>query len=315
MSSKRTEVINTLALVFAAFLWGTTFVAQSEGAKIIGPYTFLAGRGWIGIVFLYFVIRANDRALVRRTGRTAKPENFPQWRQLIGLGFLCGTFLFIASLLQQLGIAYTTTAKSSFITAMYVVLVPVFSIFAKKFPSAKVWVCVAMSVAGLYLLCIRPGESGFGYGDLVTLSSTVFFSMQILSINYSVQMVDGIRLAWWQTFSMGLLATIFMLIFEKPSLSSILTALPSLLYAGVLSTGVAYTLQIVGQRHLNPTVASLAMCLESVFGALAGWLVQGQELSVREFAGCAIMFAAIVLSNIDFSAIGGKAHGADDISR
>ena len=198
---------------------------------------------------------------------------------------------------------------------MYVVLVPVFSIFAKKFPSAKVWICVAMSVAGLYLLCIRPGESGFGYGDLVTLSSTVFFSMQILSINYSVQMVDGIRLAWWQTFSMGLLATIFMLIFEKPSLSSILTALPSLLYAGVLSTGVAYTLQIVGQRHLNPTVASLAMCLESVFGALAGWLVQGQELSVREFAGCAIMFAAIVLSNIDFSAIGGKAHGADDISR
>ncbi|MGI5989380.1 MAG: DMT family transporter [Lachnospiraceae bacterium] len=314
MSSKKKEIINTLALVFAAFLWGTTFVAQSEGSKIIGPYTFLAGRGWIGIVFLYFVVRANDRALMKRTGRTAKPQNALQWRRLIGLGFLCGTLLFAASYLQQSGIHYTTTAKSSFITAMYVVLVPVFSIFAKKFPSVKVWICVALSVIGLYLLCMKPGESGFGYGDLLTLASAVFFSFQILSINYSVQLVDGIRLSWWQTFSMGLIATVFMAVFEKPSITSIVAALPALLYAGVLSTGVAYTLQIVGQRNLNPTVASLAMCLESVFGALAGWLVQGQELSGRELAGCAIMFAAIVLSNIDFAALGGKADGENDIS-
>lgn len=314
MESKKTEVINTLALVFAAFLWGTTFVAQSVGSTIIGPYTFLAGRGWIGIIFLYFVVKANDRALKNRTGMTARPQNALQWRRLIGLGFLCGTFLFVASFLQQAGIRYTSTAKSSFITAMYVVLVPVFSIFAKKFPSVKVWICVVLAVIGLYLLCMKPGETGFGHGDLLTLMSTIFFSLQILSINYSVAMVDGIRLSWWQTCSMGLLATIFMFLFEKPTVSSIIAALPSLMYAGVLSTGVAYTLQIVGQRHLNPTVASLAMCLESVFGALAGWLVQGQELSGRELAGCVIMFAAIVLSNIDFDMIGGKADGKNDLS-
>ncbi len=203
----------------------------------------------------------------------------------------------LASNFQQFGIKYTTVGKAGFITACYIVLVPILGLFLKKKCSPFIWLAVAMSVAGLYLLCITDGFS-IGKGDILVLICAVLFSFHILVIDYYSPKVDGVKLSCIQFLVCGILSGIPALIFEKPEMSAVLTAWQPILYAGVMSCGVAYTLQIIGQKNMNPTVASLILSLESCISVLAGWVILGQQLSAREIAGCVIMFAAIILAQL-----------------
>ena len=203
----------------------------------------------------------------------------------------------LASNFQQFGIKYTTVGKAGFITACYIVLVPILGLFLKKKCSPFIWLAVAMSVAGLYLLCITDGFS-IGKGDILVLICAVLFSFHILVIDYYSPKVDGVKLSCIQFLVCGILSGIPALIFEKPEMSAVLTAWQPILYAGVMSCGVAYTLQIIGQKNMNPTVASLILSLESCISVLAGWVILGQQLSAREITGCVIMFAAIILAQL-----------------
>ena len=233
-------------------------------------------------------------------GRGSEPESVAvqyTWRQkeLFVGGICCGVALFVASNLQQFGIKYTTVGKAGFITALYIVIVPLLGIFLKKTVGLRVWISVVLAVAGLYLLCITDGFSISG-GDFLVLLCALCFSVHILVIDYFSPRVDGVRMSCIQFLVCGLLSGVGMLFTEHFDLSAVLQAWMPILYAGVMSCGVAYTLQIVGQKGMNPTVASLILSLESVVSVLAGWLILGQKLSPRELSGCVLMFAAIILA-------------------
>ena len=295
----------TALLVLTAFIWGTAFVAQSVGAGFVGAYTFLAFRSWIAICFLipvyyfskkYFNQDPESFREANEAGITRMVKDERRNALIIG-SIICGFFLFSASAVQQMGIATTTTAKAGFITAMYVVIVPVLSLFAGHRPKKSIWLCVLMSVVGLYLLCIN-GPFVLQRGDSLILVCAFLFALQIMSVNHFVDSVNGILLSIGQFAVTAVCSTICMFVFETPKAPGIMAAMPSILYAGVLSGGVAYTLQIICQKKINPPIASIAMCLESVFSALSGWVILGQSLSLKEILGCALMFAAILLSQI-----------------
>ena len=294
---KRGELLHTLALLVCAAIWGSAFVAQSVGAEYIGAFTFLAVRNWIAVVFLIPVIYVRDTILRKRGRPSVRPANRTQRRCLLTGGAACGFFLCAASAFQQVGIRYTTTAKAGFITALYVVIVPILSVFFGKSVKSRIWMCVALAVLGLYLLCMR-GELSLSFGDGVVLVCAFLFACQIMTVDYFAPQVDTVRLSQTQFLVTALLSTVCMLLFEDLSTDSLIRALPSIAYAGVMSSGVAYTLQIIGQQNLNPAIASITMSLESVFAALAGWIVLGQSMTVRELAGCVLMFAAIILAQL-----------------
>ena len=219
--------------------------------------------------------------------------------EMIG-GICCGVALCAASNFQQFGISYTTVGKAGFITALYVVIVPIMGLFFKKKVSFAIWISVVLSVVGLYLLCMTGDSFSLAFGDALVLVCAVLFSIHIMIIDYFSPKGDGVVISCIQFFVCGLLSGVMMFLFETPHLEEILAAKVPILYAGVMSCGVAYTLQIVGQKNMNPTVASLILCLESVVSALAGWLILHQELSARELAGCFLMFFAIVLAQLPF---------------
>ena len=294
---KRGELLHTLALLVCAAIWGSAFVAQSVGAEYVGAFTFLAVRNWIAVVFLIPVIYVRDTILRKRGRPSVRPANRTQRRCLLTGGAACGFFLCAASAFQQVGIRYTTTAKAGFITALYVVIVPILSVFFGKSVKSRIWMCVALAVLGLYLLCMR-GELSLSFGDGVVLVCAFLFACQIMTVDYFAPQVDTVRLSQTQFLVTALLSTVCMFFFEDPSTDSLIKALPSIAYAGVMSSGVAYTLQIIGQQNLNPAIASITMSLESVFAALAGWIVLGQSMTVRELAGCVLMFAAIILAQL-----------------
>ncbi len=294
---KRGELLHTLALLVCAAIWGSAFVAQSVGAEYVGAFTFLAVRNWIAVVFLIPVIFVRDTILKKRGRPSVRPANRTQRRFLLMGGAACGFFLCAASAFQQVGIRYTTTAKAGFITALYVVIVPILSVFFGKSVKSRIWMCVALAVLGLYLLCMR-GELSLSFGDGVVLVCAFLFACQIMTVDYFAPQVDTVRLSQTQFLVTALLSTVCMLLFEDLSTDSLIRALPSIAYAGVMSSGVAYTLQIIGQQNLNPAIASITMSLESVFAALAGWIVLGQSMTVRELAGCVLMFAAIILAQL-----------------
>ena len=299
---QRSEWKGTLVLLLAAFVWGTTFAAQSIGADYVGPFTYLCGRTWISVVLLFPVERLlSARAARAERERTGKDQKLPvtraMRRTMFFAGAVCGTLLFTASAAQQAGIAYTTAAKSGFITALYVVFVPVIYAVVHRGVGPKVWICMVMAVTGLYLLSMK-GSFSLGKGDALTLLCAVLFSCQILCINRYAGEVGGVRLTLLQFLMEAVLATVCMLLFETPTVETVRSALPSILYAGVFSGCVGYTLQSVGQEWVNPATASIAMSFESVFGALAGWVVLHEALSVRELTGCVIMFAAIILAQL-----------------
>lgn len=254
------QVKNTVLLFLTAFIWGTAFVAQSVGTDYVGTFTFNCVRSLIGEI-------------------------------------LCGTLLCLASNFQQMGIAYTTVGKAGFITAFYIIIVPVLGIFLKKKCAPTVWIGVILALAGLYFLCITEKFS-IGKGDALVFICAILFSVHILVIDYFTELVDGVKMSCIQFFVCGILSGIPMFLFENPRISNIIAAWQPILYAGVLSCGVAYTLQIVGQRGINPTVASLILSLESVVSVLAGMIVLNQHLSKRETVGCILMFSAIILAQL-----------------
>ena len=287
---KPNKQIGYAALLFAAALiWGFAFVAQSKGAESLDAFSFLTFRCWIAAICLFpiFVFR------IKRV------EHF-DFSRFLTASLICGVFLFFAAASQQYGIAYTSTGKAGFITALYVVFVPVILLFKKNIPSKLIVICLILSVLGLYLLCIDPHDfSNINKGDAFELICAFLFSLQIISVNYYVHFVDPILLSIGQLFVEALFSTLFMLLFGTVQVNMITAALPALLYTGILSSAIGFTLQIIAQSKINPTVASLIMCLESVFSAIGGWMILGQTLTTKEIIGCCIMFAAIVLSQFD----------------
>lgn len=288
----RTQLRNTLLLVLGALIWGVAFVAQSVGSGYVGAYTFLASRSWLACAFLLGLI------FVRHKTRQKQGSRLPFWikpKTLVLGGALCGIALFAASAAQQMGVGTTSTAKAGFLTALYVVIVPVLGLFAGRRPGAKLWVCVAVSVVGLYLLCMAGRDAlTLTGGEWQLLLCALLFSFQILLVDHFGPQLDGVQLSFAEFLMTAVLSTLFMFLFENPTPAQLAGAAVSILYCGILSSGVGYTLQILGQQNLDPTIASLAMCLESVFSALAGWVVLHQTLTPVETLGCCLMFAAIV---------------------
>ena len=284
---------NAFILALTAFIWGTAFVAQSVGMDYLGPFTFNGVRSMIGgiallpCIALLQVINGKSRAEEREGSR----------KDLVTGGIACGLLLFAASSLQQIGIQYTTAGKAGFITAFYIVIVPVFGIFLQKRIGWKVWLAVVIALAGLYFLCITEHFT-IGKGDALIFLCALVFSLHILVIDHFSPKVDGVKMSCIQFFVCGLASMPFMFAMETPEIGAMIAGWMPLLYAGVLSCGVAYTLQIIGQKNVNPAVASLILSLESCFSVLAGWAVLGERLSVRESAGCVLMFAAIILAQL-----------------
>lgn len=297
MKNDSLKTKNLLLLLLAATIWGVAFVAQSVGMDYVGGFTFNSVRSLIGSAVLLPVIFLVNKGKSNDPDASAPNEPAKSRKTLIIGGICCGVFLCLASNFQQFGLKYTSVGKAGFITACYIVLVPIFSIFLGKKCRALIWIAVALSVAGLYLLCITDGFS-ISKGDLLEMICSVIFSFHILSIDYFSPKVDGVKLSCIQFFVSGILSGIPALLFESPSMSGILAAWLPILYAGVMSCGVAYTLQIIGQKGMNPTVASLVLSLESCISVIAGWLILGQQLSGREILGCVLMFGAIILAQL-----------------
>ena len=287
----------SLLLLLTATIWGIAFVAQSVGMDYVGPFTFSCVRSFIGGIFLIPCIWFLDQWRAKNDGTEGEKKAVSKEEKKMELlgGICCGLALCVATNLQQIGMQYTTVGKAGFITALYIVLVPIFGIFLKKKVEARIWISVMISVVGLYLLCITD-KLVLGKGDTLVLLCAVVFTIHILVIDYFSPKADGVRIACIQFFITGILSAIPMFLFETPRLSDIFAAAVPVLYAGVLSSGVAYTLQIVAQKDADPTVASLILSLESVFSVLGGWVILGQKLSIREIAGCILMFSAIIIN-------------------
>ena len=286
------QIKGTAALLIATMIWGSAFIAQSVGNELIGPFTFQTVRCLLAIVFLVPVIFFFD--LGKKDGKTY----LSRWmdKRLWTSGAICGTALFVPAGLQQLGLVYTSASKAGFITAMYIVLVPILGLFLKKRPPFTAWISVVIAVAGLYLLsCV--GVTEINIGDLFLIGCAMTYSVQITLIDLYAPGQDGIRLNCIQLIFCALWSTPFMLA-EGPVLANITACAMPLAYAGVLSMGVAYTLQIIGQQNLPPTPASLLMSLESVFAALCGWLILHETLTSYELLGCAMVFAAVIISQL-----------------
>lgn len=287
---KKRQLRNGFLLFLAASIWGMAFVAQSVAADHIGPFTFNAIRCILGgfILIPVSLLLQKNKTFPVRSGQSSL-------RHTLTGGLVCGLCLFAGSMLQQYGIAFTSVGKAGFITAFYIVLVPITGLFFHKKVRLIVWLSVLLALAGLYLLCMKEGFS-VNQGDFCLLLGAFAFTGHILSIDHFVKSIDSVFLSMEQFWVCGILCSVFMLLFEKPALSQIMLAKIPLLYAGILSCGVAYTLQVVGQKDMNEAVASLILALESVVSALSGWIILHQALSAKELTGCALMFFAIALT-------------------
>ncbi len=310
-----------LLLALAAFIWGLAFVAQSAGMEYVGAFTFNAVRFIIGGIVLIPVILFLDRRRIRKSKITAdisekgnsEKDNSKKYspgadntaavsvstsdRAALTGGILCGLALFAASSFQQVGIAYTTAGKAGFITAMYIVIVPILGIFLGRHPGWTLLLSVAVAVAGLYLLCINSRVT-VGFGDVLEFICAIFFAVQIMLVDHYSVLTEGVKLSCVQFFVCGFLSLIFALLLETIDISAIFMAWAPILYTGVFSCGIAYTLQIVGQKNTDPQIAALIMSLESVFALISGWIILGQAMSARELIGCVLMFLAIILARI-----------------
>lgn len=287
-----TQRVHVLMLFVAATIWGGAFVAQSVGMDYVGPFTFTMARSVLGALVLVPVILFFSRADGWQLMATGVPRNV-LWKS----GLTCGFFMCTGTLFQQYGIMYTTVGKAGFITAFYIVLVPLVGIFLGKKTASSIWLAVGLALVGLYFLTMRGGFD-VGLGDGLILIGAVLFTGQILSIDHYVSMVDGVVLSCMQLAVSAVLSGVLVILFETPSWTQLLAAWQPILYAGILSSGVSYTLQILGQRGLDPTLASLVLSLESCISVLAGWLLLGELLSAREAFGCVLMFVAIILAQL-----------------
>lgn len=298
---KTNNLKGSLILILAALIWGLAFVAQSGAADLVPPFTFNALRSIIGAIVLYvFWIFTG-----KRETKTFFPKEKSKRKGFYIAALICGICLAISVNFQQFGIAFyprgvASEARAGFLTALYVILVPVFSVFFRKRVPFAVWLGVFIAVIGIYLLCLSGGLSGIYLGDILVFLCAISFSAHIMSVDKFVGLTGGVRLSIMQFTVTAIISAVLALIFEhnEISFSNILAAAPQILYLGVMSSGVAYTLQIVGQKYAEPSVASISMSLESVFAALGGWIISGNTLSARELLGCALVFAAIIVAQL-----------------
>lgn len=322
--NKYSRLAGSGILLLTAFIWGMAFTAQSAGMDYVGPFTMNCARSVLGGVALLPLIVWNRV----RTGRkrtvsagetevrekrnggakdgTALHDSHEEMRQMKGAasecsrratligGVCCGAILAVASSLQQIGIIYTTVGKAGFITTLYIVMVPLMGIFRKKKVSGRVWISVALAAVGMYLLCMNESFT-VNPGDIYVFGCAIAFTGHILVIDHFSPKADGVAMSCIQFFTCAVLCGAAMLVAETPTWENIRAAAVPILYAGIMSSGVGYTLQIIGQKRTEPVVASLIMSLESVFAALGGWMLLGQKLSGRELLGCAVVFAGIML--------------------
>lgn len=296
MMRGHTKAVGNVMLLITAIIWGLSFVAQSEAMDYMEPLTFQAARSFVGSAVLVPLILVNRRTR-KRYHAVQKPEQ-PARKKLLFAGTACGVVMFAAAMLQQYGIAFGTSGgKAGFITATYILLVPLFGLFRGKKLPLRVWICVLAALCGLYLLCITGGFS-FAPSDGIVLLGAVFWALHILVIDHLAPGLDGIQISCIQFFVSGVLAAVGMFLFESPSWQQILDGWVTILYVGVLSSGVGYTLQILGQQRTDPAIASLLMSFESVFAVLGGIVVLHQIPTGREWVGCALMFAAIICAQL-----------------
>ncbi len=292
--------LSSLLLLMAAFIWGIAFVAQKQ-ASVVPPLTVGAIRAAIAAVFLFLIIPLFDR--LSKNGRTfiSKGGLDITKSELIG-GALCGALLFLATFLQQMGMTMGTDAgKSSFITALYVVVVPIIGLFIKKRPSLQIWMSVSLAVVGFYFLCIDISKGfALALSDLVVLGSVFIFALHIITIDHFTKDCDGVRMSFIQFLTSAVIGFIAVLIFELPTDFTTLTEqfLP-ILYLGIMSSGIAYTLQIIGQKNTHPALASVILSLESIFGVIFSSLILEEKMSIPEYIGCAIVFTAVILAQVD----------------
>ena len=287
---------SNIMLFLCAFIWGGAFVAQSAGMDYIGPWTFICLRYLVGGLTLVVLIPFIDK-LRGRDGKETKTEKIAERKVLLMGGIACGCALCAGGVLQQFGIQTTSVGKAGFLTALYTIIVPILGLFIGKKTRPLVWGCVVLSCIGFYFLSIS-GSVSIESGDLRVLLGSVMFAVHILVIDYFSPLTDGVRMSCIQFFVAAAIAFVPMIVFEHPSLANIFAAGAPILYAGVLSSGIAYTLQILGQRGAEPAVASMILSLEAVFAAIFGFLFLHEVLSLREFFGCALIFAAILLAQL-----------------
>lgn len=297
VNMKKMSMKSAVLLSLTALIWGTAFVAQSAGMDYIGPFTFSCIRNVLGGTFLIPCIWFLDK-FEKGNHPTEEAKKTREEKKMLVLGGVsCGIALFVASNLQQFGIQYTTAGKAGFITALYIVLVPILGMIFKKKVSARIWVSVVLATIGLYFLCMTGGFQ-ISKGDFYIFLCALGFAIHIMVIDFFSDKTDGVKMSCIQFWICGILSAIPMFLFEAPKGTAIMAAAVPILYAGIMSSGVAYTLQIVGQKDADPTLASLILSLESVFAVLAGWLILRERLSMRELFGCGLMFAAIILSQL-----------------
>lgn len=295
--NKKQQLIGIVFMLLATFFWGTTFVAQSAGMDYIGPFTYNCCRSFVGCIVLIpvaiFYERLNNKGVSSQAEGTPSVTNNKK-SLLIG-GIVCGTVLTVASGLQQIGIIYTSVGKTGFLTVLYIVLVPIFGLFLKKKCQLNVWISVLVAVVGLYLLCIQEDFS-IVLTDLYVLGCAVMWAIHILVVDHYSPRVNGVWLSSIQFLVCGILSGVLMFIFETPTLDSIIACAGPILYAGVFSSGVAFTLQILAQKYLDASIAALIMSTESVFSVLSGWIILHETLSTREALGCVFMFIAVLFA-------------------
>ena len=293
--TRKNSLIGSLFLALAAIIWGSSFVAQTAGAEFVGPFTFIAIRSLLGSVALLPVIFVMDSVKRKSRPQEYKKMTKADYKYLLFGGTICGVVLCAASNLQQLGIdGGTAPGMAAFITALYILLVPIFSVVIGKKIRPIVWVCVGVSVVALYLLCVKEGGKVQG-SDLYVLAC---YAIHILVIDKVSPKLDGIRLSSLQFFIAGVITCIPALLFEETSLEALKAAAPSIAYSGIMSSGVAFTLQILGQQKTEPTIATMIMSLESVFGVLTAMIILSQVPTGRETLGCILMFAAIIVAQL-----------------
>ncbi|MCI8484836.1 MAG: DMT family transporter [Lachnospiraceae bacterium] len=301
------QIRNSLLLLLTAAIWGVAFVAQSVGMDYVGPLTFNCVRSLLGGAVLIPCIWFLDKLPSSTAGNQIDPKG--SRKELLTGGLVCGILLCLATNFQQVGIAYTTVGKAGFITAFYIIIVPLLGLFLHRKCGLTVWIGVFLALAGLYCLCITDISAQseveriiswlpVGKGDFLVFIGALLFSLHIMAIDHFTEQVDGVKMSCIQFWVCGGLSGIGMFLTEEPHAAEILTAWQPIAYAGILSCGVAYTLQIVGQKGMNPTVAALILSLESVISVLAGLVLLGQRMTRRESLGCVLMFAAIILAQI-----------------
>lgn len=289
----KNKVRGTAALVTAVLIWGSAFIAQSVGMERIGPFTFQTFRNGLAILFLLPMTAILDM------GKCTAKQSIKKWTEpkLWKAGLLCGLALFCAASFQQVGLVYTDAGKAGFITAMYIIGVPLLGVFVKRRPGKTALFSVLLAVIGLYLLS-AAGVSQINKGDLLLMGCALCYSFQILFVEFFGADQDPVRLNFIQVLVTFLLSAVCMFATETFRMADVYSAFGAIAYAGILSTGIAFTLQLIGQKHLDPTPAAIIMSMESVVAVICGAVILKETMTTWEISGCVLMFAAVILSQL-----------------